>query len=129
VTFSFKRFACVPPEGVMRRSRTSPQQRSELAGSHAFIATAFVASRTRILEDKSARTASQHIFVPVVSNLRNELGISPLSEKVIEYINKWKAHMQRMEHTCIPLQAYKYQPSVKRDIVRPRRRWIKTQLY
>jgi hypothetical protein len=28
-----------------------------------------------------------------------------------------------MEHTRIPLQAYKYQPSGKRDIDRPRRRW------
>jgi hypothetical protein len=26
-----------------------------------------------------------------------------------------------MQHTCIPLQAYKYQPSGKRDTVRPRR--------
>jgi hypothetical protein len=38
------------------------------------------------------------------------LGISPLSEKIIECRNKWKAHLQRMEHSRIPLQAYKYQP-------------------
>jgi hypothetical protein len=55
--------------------------------------------------------------------IRNQLGISPLSEKIIEYRNKWKAHLQRMEHTCIPLQAYKYLPSGERDIDRPRRRW------
>jgi hypothetical protein len=30
---------------------------------------------------------------------RNELGISPLSETIIEYRNKWKAHLQRMKHT------------------------------
>jgi hypothetical protein len=42
--------------------------------------------------------------------------------------NKWKAHPQRMEHTRIPLQAYKYQPSGKRDIDRPRRRWRETIL-
>jgi hypothetical protein len=35
------------------------------------------------------------------------LGISPLSEKIIEYRNKLKAHLQKMEHTLIPLQAYK----------------------
>jgi hypothetical protein len=52
---------------------------------------------------------------------------SPLSEKIIEYRNKWKAHMQRMEHTRIPLQAYKYQPSGKRDIDRPSRRCRETQ--
>jgi hypothetical protein len=53
--------------------------------------------------------------------IRNELGISPLSEKIIEYRNKWKAHLQRMEHTSIPLKAYTHQPSGKRDIDRPRR--------
>jgi hypothetical protein len=51
------------------------------------------------------------------------LGISPLSEKIIKYKNKWKAHLQRMEHTRIPLGTNKYQPSGKRDINRPRRRW------
>jgi hypothetical protein len=59
----------------------------------------------------------------------NELGISPLSEKIIEYRNKWKAHLLRMEHTHIPLQAYKYQPTGKRDIDRPRRRWREPQQY
>jgi hypothetical protein len=57
---------------------------------------------------------------------RSELGISPLSEKIIEYRNKWKAHLQRMEHTRIPLLAYKYQPSGKRNIGRARRRWRET---
>jgi hypothetical protein len=61
--------------------------------------------------------------------LRNEFGISLLSEKIIKYGNKWKAHLQRMEHTRIPHQAYKYKPSGKRDIVRPRRRWKETQQY
>jgi hypothetical protein len=40
-------------------------------------------------------------------DVRNELGISHLNEKIIEYRNKWKAHLERMEHTPIPLQAYK----------------------
>jgi hypothetical protein len=60
-------------------------------------------------------------------DIRNELGISPLSEKVTEYMNKRKAHLRRMEHTRIPLQAYKYQTSGERDIGRPRRRWRETQ--
>jgi hypothetical protein len=54
---------------------------------------------------------------------RNELDISPLSAKITEYRNKWGAHLQRMEHTRIPLQAYKYQASGIRDIDRQRRRW------
>jgi hypothetical protein len=62
-------------------------------------------------------------------DIRNELGISPLSQNTIEYRNKWKAHLQRMEHTRIPLQAYKYQPSGKRDIGRPTRRRRERQQY
>jgi hypothetical protein len=60
-------------------------------------------------------------------DVRSEFRISPLSEKIIEYRNKWKAHLQRMENTRIPLQAYKYQPSGKRDIGRRRRRLRETQ--
>jgi hypothetical protein len=41
-------------------------------------------------------------------DIRNELGISPLSEKIREYRNKWKAQLQRMEYSRIPLKAYKY---------------------
>jgi hypothetical protein len=59
-------------------------------------------------------------------DIRKELGIFPLNEKIIEYRNKWKAHLQRMEHAHIPLQAYKYQPPRKRDIDRPRKRWRET---
>jgi hypothetical protein len=62
-------------------------------------------------------------------DIRNKLGISPLSENIIDYRNEWKAHPQIMEHTRIPLQAYKYQPSGKRDINRPRRRWRETEQY
>jgi hypothetical protein len=38
--------------------------------------------------------------------IRNELGISPLREHIIEYRNKLKAYLKGMEHTRIPLQAY-----------------------
>jgi hypothetical protein len=31
-----------------------------------------------------------------LDQIRNELGISALSEKITEYRNKWKAHLQKM---------------------------------
>jgi hypothetical protein len=46
----------------------------------------------------------------------------------MEYRNKWKAHLQRIEHTRFPLQAYKYQPSRKQDIGRPGRRSRETTI-
>jgi hypothetical protein len=61
-----------------------------------------------------------------IDQLRNQLGIPTLYEKIKEYRNNWKTHLQRMEQTRIPLQVYKYRPSGRRDIGRPRRRWKKT---
>jgi hypothetical protein len=82
-------------------------------------------NRIQEAEMKYLRTVKGCTRLDQIRNedMRNELGISPLSEKIIEYRNKWKVHLQRMEPTRMPLQAYKYQPSGKRDIVRPRRRW------
>jgi hypothetical protein len=86
-------------------------------------------NRIQAAEMKYLRTVKGCTRLDQIRNedIRNELGISPLSEKIIEYRNKWKAHLQRLEHTRIPLQAYKYQPSGKRDIGRPRRRWRERQ--
>jgi hypothetical protein len=88
-------------------------------------------NRIQAAEMKYLRTVRGYTRLDQIRNedIRHELGISPLSEKIIEYRNKWKEHLQRMEHTRILLLAYKYQPSGKRDIARPRRRWRETQQY
>jgi hypothetical protein len=82
-------------------------------------------NRIQAAEMKYLRTVKGCTTLDQIRNedVRNELGISPLSEEIIECRNKWKADLQRMEHTRIQLQAYKYQPSGKRDIDRTRRRW------
>jgi hypothetical protein len=56
-----------------------------------------------VAEIKYLRTVKRCTRLDQIRNeyIRNELGISPLSEKIIEYRNKWKAHLQRMEHTRI----------------------------
>jgi hypothetical protein len=59
-------------------------------------------------------------------DILNELGISPLDEKITKYRDTWKMHFQMMEQARIPLQAYKYRPSGRRYIERPRRRWKET---
>jgi hypothetical protein len=65
--------------------------------------------RIQAAEMKYLRTVKGCTRVDQIRNedIRNELGISPLSEKIIEYRNKWKAHLRRMEHTRISLQACK----------------------
>jgi hypothetical protein len=84
-------------------------------------------NRIQAAEMKYLRTVKGCSRLDQIRNedIRNELGISPLSLKIIEYMNNLKAHLQRMEHTRIPLQAYKYQTSEKRYIGRPRRKWRK----
>jgi hypothetical protein len=66
-------------------------------------------NRIQAAEIKYLRTVKGCTRLDQIRNedIRNEFGISPLSEKIIEHKNKLKAHLQRMEHTCIPLQAYK----------------------
>jgi hypothetical protein len=88
-------------------------------------------NRIQATEKKYLRTVKGCTRLNQIRNedMRNELGISPLSEKLTEYRNKWEKNLQRKEHTRIALQAYKYQPSGKRDISRPRRRWSETQQY
>jgi hypothetical protein len=46
----------------------------------------------------------------------------PLYEKITEYRDRLKIYLQRMEQDRIPLQAYKYRSSGRRDIGKPRRR-------
>jgi hypothetical protein len=69
-------------------------------------------NRIKAAEMKYLRTVKGCTRLDQIRNedIRKKLGISPLSEKIIEYRNKWKAHLQTMEHTRMPLQAYKYQP-------------------
>jgi hypothetical protein len=88
-------------------------------------------NRIQAAEIKYLRTVKGCTRLDQIRNedIRNELGISPLNEKIIEYRNKWKARLQKMEHTRISLQTYKYQPSGKQDINRPRGRWRETQQY
>jgi hypothetical protein len=69
-------------------------------------------NRIQAAEMKYLRTVKGCTRLDQIRNedVRNELGISPLSEKNTGINGK---HICK---ECIPLQAYKYQPSGKRDI-------------
>jgi hypothetical protein len=59
-------------------------------------------NRIQAAEMKCLRTVKGCTGLYQIRNedIKNELGISPLSENIIEYRNKCKAHLQRMEHTA-----------------------------
>ena len=43
--------------------------------------------------------------------------------RVIQYLEKWLHHVQRIDTNRIPKQALRYQPKGRRNIGRPRKRW------
>jgi hypothetical protein len=58
-------------------------------------------NRIQVAKMKYLRTVKGCTRLDQIRNedIRNELGISPLSEKIIEYRNKLKTYLQRIEHS------------------------------
>lgn len=56
-------------------------------------------------------------------DIRQELNIFSLNEKINEYRSRWVQHLRRMPHERIPRHALLYRPRGRRDIGRPRQRW------
>ncbi|KAJ4429026.1 hypothetical protein ANN_26022 [Periplaneta americana] len=55
-------------------------------------------------------------------DIRKELNIYNINEKVEDYKEKWKEHLSRMDNERIPALIQQYQPKGKRDVGRPRKR-------
>lgn len=56
-------------------------------------------------------------------DIRKELNIYNINDKVEDYKGKWKEHLSRMDNERIPALIQQYQPKGKRDVGRPRKRW------
>lgn len=56
-------------------------------------------------------------------DIRNELHIYKLQEKITENREKYKEHINRMENQRLPKIISKYKPKGRRDVGRPLRRW------
>ena len=55
--------------------------------------------------------------------IREELNVGELNEKIKTYRDKWKTHLGRMNQNRIPKAMYRYRPTGKRGLGRPRSRW------
>jgi hypothetical protein len=55
--------------------------------------------------------------------IRTELEMYAIQNKITEYRIRWSAHLQRMDNSRLPKQALLYKPRGKRDVGRPRNRW------
>jgi len=56
-------------------------------------------------------------------NIRRELRITGILDKIDEYRGNWLLHLQRMPQNRIPLKSYRYRPQGRRTIGRPKKRW------
>ena len=56
--------------------------------------------------------------------IRNNVGIYNLNEKIKEYRKEWKEHIERMGDERIPKQVLRYIPKGRRNVGRPKRRWL-----
>ena len=57
-------------------------------------------------------------------DIRNELNIFKLMDKIEQYRNDWREHVQRMKEERIPKIILDYKPKGKRNVGRPKKRWI-----
>ncbi|KAK7861914.1 hypothetical protein R5R35_009378 [Gryllus longicercus] len=56
-------------------------------------------------------------------DIRKELDIYNINERILENRKEWRRHIERMEEDSIPQLVLNYQPKGRRDIGRPRKRW------
>jgi hypothetical protein len=55
--------------------------------------------------------------------IRTELEIYAIQDKITEYRIRWSAHLQRMDNSRLPKQALLHKPMGRRDVGHPRKRW------
>lgn len=58
------------------------------------------------------------------SDIRADLKIYSMTERIEENSRRWKQHIGRMNEDRLVNQVLRYRPCGKRDIGRPRRRWL-----
>jgi hypothetical protein len=55
--------------------------------------------------------------------IRTELEMYVIQDKITEYRIRWSAHLQRMDNSRLPKQGRLYKPRGRRDVGCPRKRW------
>jgi hypothetical protein len=58
-------------------------------------------------------------------DIRIELGVEPIQDKLSNYRENWKTHLQHVPEERMPKQIVQYQPRDRRTVGRPWKRWNK----
>lgn len=124
--------------GTIRRTLSSKVRRDTLIkfykvmsiptclyGSEVWTMTNKDISRLQAAEMRFLRAVAGYSLLDRQRNtqIRNELNVESLIEKVTNYRLSWQDHMLRMNNDRIPKQVANYQPRGKRNVGRPRMRW------
>jgi len=56
--------------------------------------------------------------------IRGETGAQNIVKEIKQYQEKWLQHVQRMDTNSLPKQALQYKPKGRRNVRRPRKRWM-----
>lgn len=99
---------------------------SLLYGSETWVMKKRDASRLQTNEMKFLRSVAGYRKIEHKRNeeIREELEIYELNNKIEEYRNTWMSHISRMQEDRIPYKFWKYKPRGRRDIGRPAKRWM-----
>ncbi|KAK9877518.1 hypothetical protein WA026_018626 [Henosepilachna vigintioctopunctata] len=83
-------------------------------------------SRIQAAEMRYLRSVKGCTLLDRIRNddIRRELKIFNLCDRIREYRNCWQDHVQRMTDARLPKAAFNYRPKGRRDRGRPRKRWL-----
>jgi hypothetical protein len=78
------------------------------------------AAEMKLLRPLAGYTLRDHKYN---DDIRSELGVQSITEILDIYRTNWHNHLLRMESYRVPLQVYRYRPTGRRNVGRPRKRW------
>jgi hypothetical protein len=74
----------------------------------------------KLLRPLAAYTLRGHKYN---DDIRSELGVQNITELLDIYRTNWHDHLLRMEQYRVPLQVYRYRPTGRINVGRPKKRW------
>jgi hypothetical protein len=77
------------------------------------------ATEMKLLRPLAGYTLRYHKY----DDIRSELGVQSITEILHIYRTDWHDHWLRMEPYRVPLQVYRYRPTGRRNVGRPKKRW------
>ena len=114
----------VQPETILKFYKTMAVP-TLMYGSEVWSLTTTQYKRLEAAEMKLLRPVAGYTLLDHKRNedIREEINITSVVDKIIEYRNNWYGHITRMPPNRIPQMLFHYHPTGKRNVGRPKKRW------